>query len=96
MTTCVFTLDTGKFRQTESSSRLVNHHLVLQYLVIDLFLNPTPSPFSGLDVPIALRKGARNCLKYPIAIHLSCHRLSKVLTINVPHLFVPGGPYRKH
>lgn len=65
--------------------------------------NPTPtlSPsnisndapiISDLDVPIAVRKGVRNCTKHPISNYLSYHKLSKghkAFTSRISHLFVP-------
>ncbi|KAH9650552.1 protein kinase domain-containing protein [Citrus sinensis] len=47
---------------------------------------------SDLDVPIAIRKGVRNCTKHPIANYLSYQRLSKnhkAFTSRISHLFVP-------
>ena len=41
----------------------------------NLPINPTPLSSFDLDVPIAIRKGVRNCAKHPIANHLSYHRL---------------------
>jgi len=47
---------------------------------------------SDLDIPIAHRKGTRQCTKYPIANYLSYHRLSnshKAFTSKITNLFVP-------
>ena len=47
---------------------------------------------SNLDIPIAQRKGTRQCTKYPIANYLSYHRLSdnhKAFTSKITNLFVP-------
>ncbi|XP_074556441.1 uncharacterized protein LOC141812295 [Curcuma longa] len=47
---------------------------------------------SDLDVPIAIRKGARNCTNHPIANYLSYQRLSKnhkAFISRISHLFVP-------
>ena len=37
----------------------------------------TPLPLSDLDILIAIRKGVRNCTKYPIAKYRSYQRLSE-------------------
>ena len=58
----------------------------------NLPINSTPLSSSDLDVPIAIRKGVRNCTKHSIANYLSYHKLSekyKTFTTNVSHLFVP-------
>ncbi|GMP81639.1 hypothetical protein CsSME_00036279 [Camellia sinensis var. sinensis] len=58
---------------------------------IEILGNPIPS-ISDLDVPIAIRKGVRNCIKHPIANYLSYQRLSKnhrAFTSRISHLFVP-------
>lgn len=55
-------------------------------------INPIPLSFTDLDVPVAIRKGVRNCTKHPIAKYLSYHRLSekyKAFTTNISHLFIP-------
>ncbi|XP_028067006.1 uncharacterized protein LOC114269855 [Camellia sinensis] len=52
--------------------------------------NPIPS-ISDLDVPIAIRKGVRNCIKHPIANYLSYQRLTKnhrAFTSRISHFFV--------
>ena len=62
-------------------------------------LSPPPSPpppVSDLDLPIALRKGTRQCTQYPIAHHVSPARLSPsyrslalvVLTESIPKLYI--------
>ena len=57
----------------------------------NLPMDSTPLPLSNLDIPIAIRKGVRNCTKYPIAKYMSYQRLSKkyrAFTSNVSHLFI--------
>ena len=47
--------------------------------------------FNGLkpvDVPIAHRKGIRNCTKHPISNHMSCKNLSPSFSIFISQL--PG------
>ena len=62
-------------------------------------LSPPPSPpppVSDLDLPIALRKGTRQCTQYPIAHHVSPARLSPsyqslalaVLTESIPKSYI--------
>ena len=62
-------------------------------------LSPPPSPpppASDLDLPIALRKGTRQCTQYPIAHHVSPARLSPsyqslalaVLTESIPKSYI--------
>ena len=62
-------------------------------------LSPPPSPpppLSDLDLPIALRKGTRQCTQYPIAHHVSPTRLSPsyqsfalvVLTESIPKSYI--------
>ena len=58
----------------------------------NLPMDSTPLPLSDLDIPIAIRKGVRNCTKYPIAKYLSYQRLSekyRAFTSNAPYLFIP-------
>ena len=58
----------------------------------NLPMDSTPLPLSDLDIPIAIRKGVRNCTKYPIAKYLSYQRLSekyRASTSNISHLFIP-------
>ena len=55
-----------------------------------------PPPVSDLDLPIALRKGTRQCTQYPIAHHVSPARLSPsyqsfalaVLTESIPKSYI--------
>ena len=55
-----------------------------------------PHPVSDLDLPIALRKGTRQCTQYPIAHHVSPARLSPsyqsfalaVLTESIPKSYI--------
>ena len=57
---------------------------------------PSPPPVSDLDLPIALRKGTRQCTQYPIAHHVSPARLSPsyqsfalaVLTESIPKSYI--------
>ena len=62
-------------------------------------LSPPPSPpppVSDLDLPIALRKGTRQCTQYPIAHHISPARLSPsyrslalvILTDSIPKSYI--------
>ena len=62
-------------------------------------LSPPPSPpppVSDLDLPIALRKGTRQCTQYPLAHHVSPARLSPfyqsfalaVLTESIPKSYI--------
>ena len=43
----------------------------------NLPMDSTPLLIFYLDIPIAIRKGVRNCTKYPIAKYLSYQRLSR-------------------
>ena len=57
---------------------------------------PSPPPVSDLDLPIALRKGTRQCTQYPIAHHVSPARLSPsyqsfalaVITESIPKSYI--------
>ncbi|XP_031256086.1 uncharacterized protein LOC116114071 [Pistacia vera] len=54
--------------------------------------NSTPEETPDLYLPIALRKGVRECTKHPIAKYLSYHRLSsqhKAFVSNLSKQFVP-------
>ena len=58
----------------------------------NLPMDSTPLLIFYLDIPIAIRKGVRNCTKYPIAKYLSYQRLSgkyRAFTSNISHLFIP-------
>ena len=52
----------------------------------NLPMDSTPLPIFDLDIPIAIRKGVRNCAKY-----LSYQRLSgkyRAFTSNISYLFI--------
>ena len=58
----------------------------------NLPMDSTPLPIFYLNIPIAIRKGVRNCTKYLIAKYLSYQRLSRkyrAFTPNISHLFIP-------
>ena len=55
-------------------------------------MDSTPLPIFYLNIPIAIRKGVRNCTKYLIAKYLSYQRLLgkyRAFTPNISHLFIP-------
>ena len=83
---------TVSLRNLTSKSSLLPSTIPNSSLVDSLTISNNLPTVLDLDVPIAIRKGVRNCTKHPIAKYLSYHKLSKnhkVFTFRISHLFVP-------
>ncbi|KAG6468480.1 hypothetical protein ZIOFF_073168 [Zingiber officinale] len=78
--------------EKSSSGFKISGNPITSPALIPLIVSNSSPTISDLDVPIAIRKGVRNCTNHPIANYLSYQKLSKnhkAFTSRISHLFVP-------